>query len=78
MKFGQHGQIGSRSIPLEKKDLEDLSFDPARLEIPNQDEEDEEQEALPHEALASYSLAYLKFVAKMIYLLDKKETLRST
>ena len=74
LEFGQHGQIGTRSIPLDKQDLKDLSFDPTRLEISNQDEEDD-KEPCPHEALASYSLAYLKFVSKMIYLLDKKDTL---
>jgi hypothetical protein len=80
LEFGQHGQVGSRSIPLEKQDLEDLSFDPTLLAIENpeddaENEDREEHNPPPHEALASYSLAYLKFVSKMIYLLDKKDTI---
>jgi hypothetical protein len=46
-------------------------------ENPEDDTETEDTEGNnppPHEALASYSLAYLKFVSKMIYLLDKKDT----
>ena len=79
LEFGQHGQVGTRNIPLEKQDLEDFSFDPTLLATENpednaENEDREEQNPLPHEALASYSLAYLKFVAKMIYLLDKKDT----
>jgi hypothetical protein len=77
LKFGQHGQIGSRNIPLEKQNLEDLSFDPTLLDTENLDEyekEDGEQELTSHEAFAGYSLAYLKFVSKMISLLDKKDT----
>jgi hypothetical protein len=80
LEFGQHGQIGSRSIPLEKQDLEDLSFDPTLLANANPEDDTETEDTegnnpLPHEALASYSLAYLKFVSKMIYLLDKKDSL---
>ncbi|TFF88525.1 MAG: hypothetical protein EU548_08745 [Promethearchaeota archaeon] len=69
--FGQSGQIGERTIPLEKSKIAELSLNPKLL----LNHEDDKQTDLPHEARCGYSLAYLRLVSKMLYLLDKSDTI---
>jgi hypothetical protein len=66
LEFSQSGQIGRRSIPLEKEDLEDLSFDPSLMST-----DADEGEV----ATAGFSLAFLKSISKMIYLMNNEDTL---
>ncbi|TFF97328.1 MAG: hypothetical protein EU547_04575 [Promethearchaeota archaeon] len=83
LRFAQSGQIGNRVIPLNKKDIEQLSFDPDLLKTKNDNnnenedkESNEDQEdILPHEAFATFSLFFIRLISKMTTLLDSKDSL---